>query len=60
MIFVTNFNRLRFIPVILAVISSQLILWLLLILTIMIQAQWMERRMELEHGWVDFLLSMLL
>ena len=52
MIFVTDFNRLRFISAILAVGSSRLILWLLLILKIMIQGQYLDGTTDVTRTWV--------
>ena len=54
MIFVSDFNRSRFISAILAVSSSRMILWILWLLLITIMDfkvnTWMERRMSREHG----------
>lgn len=50
-IFVTDFNRLRFISAILAV-SNWLILWLLLILTIAVQGQFLDGTTDVTRTWV--------
>ena len=51
MIFVADFNRLRFISAILAVSNSRLILWLL-ILKIMVQGQYLDGTTDVTRTWV--------